>query len=276
MLGSVKSPFFCLSLRQLKSAMRSKIAHNTNLIFRVILSLTFMGHGLVNLGLSPSITLHLNLVHAVFPESLDAQTVLYVFAAIDFSLVVLIWGKIASKFVLRFAILYVLSIAFAAWSLYYKIESSVFGVAEIMRRLPWVFFLLFLYFDQIHFVSRFRYLRIGLSFAFLAHGISSLGFLGINQGHIELASKIIPEDYVRDFVFYTGVSDTVLGILILLGVFSRVASIIGIFWLIIVIAISFSFAIPDGIFRLGFLLSCIYVAMDKRCHLRNIRTLLSK
>ena len=230
----------------------------------------------MNLGLSPSVSLHLNLVHAVFPMDVDAQKILYGFALIDFTLAILIWLKVAPKTIIRIAIVYLLFIAAAAWSLYYKIETSVFGIAEIMRRLPWVFFLLFLYFDQVHFVSRFRYLRIGLSFAFLAHGISSLGFLGINEGHIELASKVIPEEYVRDFVFYTGISDTILGALIMLGVYSRIASIIGIFWLIFVIAVSFSFAIPDGIFRLGFLLSCIYVALDKRCHLRNIVTLLRR
>jgi len=253
--------------------MRSEIANNTNLIFRWILFLTFVGHGLVNLRLSPSVELHMNLVRAVLPDTLDPQMVLYVFAAIDFTLAILILSRISPKTVIRVAIAYLLAIALAAWSYYFKIENSVFGVAEIMRRLPWVFFLLYLYFDQVHFVSRFRYLRIGLSFAFLAHGISSLGFLGINEGHIELASQIIPEDHVRDFVFYTGVSDTILGVLLFMGIFSRLASIIGIFWLIFVIAVSFSFAIPDGIFRLGFLLSCAYVAMDKRCHIRTIRTL---
>ena len=253
--------------------MLTEIAHNTNLIFRWILFLTFVGHGLVNLGLSPSVSLHMNLVSAVFPESVDAEKALYFFATIDFTLALLVLTKVLPKLVIRLAIAYVLSIAIAAWSFYYKIENSVFGIAEIMRRLPWVFFLLYLYFDRVHYVSRFRYLRIGLSFAFLAHGISSLGFLGITEGHIELASQIVPEAYVRDFVFYTGVSDTLLGLLILLGIFSRTASIIGIFWLIVVISLSFNFAIPDGIFRLGFLLSCIYVALDKRCHIRTIRTL---
>ena len=253
--------------------MRSDIANNTNLIFRSILFLTFIGHGLVNLGLSPSVNLHINLVSTVFPDSIDPQMALYVFAGIDFTLAMLIWAKISPKLVLRLAILYLAAIASAAWLMYYQIENSVFGIAEIMRRLPWIFFLIFLYFDQVHFVSRFRYLRIGLAFAFLAHGISSLGFLGINDGHIELATQIVPEAYVRDFVFYTGISDTILGMLIFLGIFSRPASIIGVFWLIFVISLSFSFAIPDGIFRLGFLLSCLYVALDKRCHMRNIRTL---
>ena len=253
--------------------MRPEIVHNTNLIFRWILFLTFVGHGLVNLGLSPSVTLHMNLVAAVFPPSIDPLTALRCFAGIDFVLAILILTKVKPKVVIRVAIAYLLCIALAAWSLYYKIENSVFGVAEVMRRLPWVFFLMYLYFDQIHNVSRFRYLRMGLSFAFMAHGISSLGFLGINEGHIELASQIVPENYVRDFVFYTGVSDTILGILIFLGIFSRIASIIGIFWLILVIVISFNFAVADGIFRLGFLLACIYVALDKRCHIRTIRTL---
>jgi uncharacterized membrane protein YphA (DoxX/SURF4 family) len=253
--------------------MRSKIAHNTNLIFRWIIFLAFIGHGLVNLGLSPSISLHINLVKSIFPDSVDAQKSLYFFAAIDFVLGFLVLARVWPKPVIRLAIAYLLSIAIAAWSFYFRTENSVFGIAEIMRRLPWVFFLLFLYFDQVHNVARFRYLRIGLAFAFLAHGVSSLGFLGINEGHIELASQIVPEDYVRDFVFCTGLSDTLLGLLLLFGVFSRSAAVIGTFWLVFVIGVSFTFAIPDGIFRLGFLLSCIYVALDKRCHLRNIRTL---
>ena len=135
-------------------------------------------------------------------------------------------------------------------------------------------FLLFIYARR-NSNSMYTLLRVGLSFAFLAHGTASLGILGINEGHIELATEIVPENWVRDFVFYTGVSDTVIGLLLMLGIFSRIATYIGTFWLLLVVGLSFSFAIPDGLFRLGFLLSGLYVAIDLRCHKHNISSLIS-
>ena len=45
--------------------MIKNIITNTNLIVRIILSLAFLGHGLVSLGLSPSYDLHYNLVQSI-------------------------------------------------------------------------------------------------------------------------------------------------------------------------------------------------------------------
>ena len=109
-----------------------------------------------------------------------------------------------------------------------------------------------------------------MAFSFLAHGTASLGLLGINEGHIELATQIIPEENVRDFVFYSGISDTIIGLFIITGLFSLWATRIAILWLVFVVYLSFSHAFPDGIFRLGFLLAAFYIAIDVRCHSKNI------
>ena len=243
----------------------SNIRNNTNLYFRIVLFCTFLGHGLVNLGLSPSIALHINLIKAAVPFDVDPAALTDIAAVIDLTFAFLILFNIAPKYTLAIAFTYISMIAFAGWALYYNKKESVFGIAEIMRRLPWIFFIAFLYLSYIKKINKYHLLRIGLSFAFLAHGIASMGLLGLNQGHIELASQLVPEDKVRDFVFYTGISDTVIGILLLSGIFSRPAAIIGICWIIFVVIIAFNFALPDGIFRLGFLLSAIYIAVDKRC-----------
>ena len=165
---------------------------------------------------------------------------------------------------------YLSLVGVSGWLFYFDQSGSVFGFAEIMRRFPWLFFLLFLLLVEFKGVSKYYLLRIGISFAFLAHGTASLGLMGLNQGHIELAVQIVPEEYVRDFVFYTGLSDMILGFLLLTGFLSRFAAFLGSVWLVIVVGISFAFAYPDGIFRMGFLMACIYVLLDDRCHQLNI------
>jgi len=171
---------------------------------------------------------------------------------------------------------YLSLVGVSGWLFYFDQSGSVFGFAEIMRRFPWLFFLLFLLLVEFKGVSKYFLLRIGISFAFLAHGTASLGLMGLNQGHIELAVQIVPEEHVRDFVFYTGLSDMILGFLLMTGVLSRFAAFLGSAWLLIVVGISFAFAFPDGIFRLGFLLACIYVYFDMRCHRLNLYNLIFK
>ena len=45
--------------------MKKIILENTNIYIRIILSLAFLGHGLVSLNLSDSYTLHYNLVQSI-------------------------------------------------------------------------------------------------------------------------------------------------------------------------------------------------------------------
>lgn len=250
--------------------MLSIATRNPSLFFRFILFLAFLGHGLVNLELSPSIALHINLLKAVLPSPIDPLAACHVLAGLDISLALLILFKWSPKYTLSLAGLYLAGIAIAGWSLYFELENSIFGFAEIMRRLPWILFIIFLYFQAVNNETKYHLLRIGLAFSFLAHGTASLGLLGINEGHIELATQIIPEENVRDFVFYSGISDTIIGLFIITGLFSLWATRIAILWLVFVVYLSFSYAFPDGIFRLGFLLAAFYVAIDVRCHSKNI------
>ena len=129
--------------------MLSIVTRNTSLFFRFILFLSFLGHGLVNLELSPSVALHINLVQASLPTTIDPLLVCHVLAGLDISLALLILFNWAPKYTLNLAALYLLGIAFAGWSLYFDKQNSIFGFAEIMRRLPWVLFIIFLYFKQV-------------------------------------------------------------------------------------------------------------------------------
>lgn len=214
------------------------------------------------------------MINSLFSESIDSAFLIQWLAAIDLGLATVVLLGFKQRITIPIAIVYLLSVAGVVWYYYFQQSGSIFGFAEIMRRLPWVLFLWFVYSHKNN-KYRFSILRIGLSFAFLAHGTASLGILGINEGHIELATKIVPENWVRDFVFYTGVSDTIIGILLMLGVYSKATTYIGTFWLLIVVGISFNFAIPDGLFRLGFLFSGLYISIDPRCHKHNIRSLFS-
>ena len=45
--------------------MYQKVVDNTSFIIRIILSLSFLGHGLVSLGFSPSYSLHYNLIESI-------------------------------------------------------------------------------------------------------------------------------------------------------------------------------------------------------------------
>jgi uncharacterized membrane protein YphA (DoxX/SURF4 family) len=244
----------------------------TPLIIRIVLFLTFFGHGLVNLGLSPTYTLHINLIEAVNFTSLEPETITYFLAGLDFLFAFTILFKLGLRKIIQLSILYLILVGMAGWMLYYQKAQSVFGIAENMRRLPWVFFLLYLFWYSQKQVHKYHWIRIGIAFAFLAHGTASLGLLGLRAGHIELAANVIPDPYVRDFIFYTGVSDTIIGTLLLTGLLSRIMAWIGSCYLVGVVIISLMVAIPDGIFRAGFLVAALYTGLDKRCHNYNILT----
>lgn len=157
-------------------------------------------------------------------------------------------------------------VAGAGYLYYYHKTGSLFGIAESFRRFAWIFYAIFLWIYYNRHKSIYSLLRIGIGFAFLAHGLASMGFFGLRGGHIELARQVLSEETANKIVYYSGFSDTTMGILLVLGVLSRPAAIIGSFWLVFVVYLSALLAFPDAIFRTGFLLSCIYVALDKRCH----------
>ena len=116
-------------------------------------------------------------------------------------------------------------------------------------------------------VSNFHFIRIALSCAFLAHGLASLGFLGLNQGHIDLATQIVSADNARFFVSCSGITDAIIGLMLLQSIFTRQIAFIGIFWILFIVYLSFLNAWPDGIFRTGFLLMALYVFLDNRTYL---------
>jgi hypothetical protein len=184
----------------------------------------------------------------------------------DICLAFLILAGIAPLYVLSFALVYLSMVALAGYWYYHFKTGSFFGIAESFRRFAWIFYAIFLW---IFFKSgnrKYTLLRIGIGFAFLAHGFASIGFFGLKGGHIELAKQVLSEDFANKVVYFSGFSDSILGFLMVLGIVSRPAAIIGSFWLVFVVYLSALLAFPDAIFRTGFLLSCVYVAIDGRCH----------
>ncbi|MFI5163848.1 MAG: hypothetical protein ACHQHP_01230 [Bacteroidia bacterium] len=252
------------------------LKENTYWFFRIVLLFAFVGHGLVNLGLSSGVELHVKIIKSFhFLDACDPYQIAKCFAVLDFLFAIGIILR-PSKIIVIAAIAYLFIVGFAVWNLFFTVKDSPFGIAENMRRFPWIFYLLYMYYVSQKNVHKYHFLRIGISFAFLAHGAASLGLLGFNGGHIELAAQVVPADKVKDFVFYSGISDSILGMMLITGIGSRVAAYIGIPWLIFVVALSFGIGIPEGIFRSGFLLSLAYVAIDKRCHEKTVLQLFKK
>jgi len=131
-------------------------------------------------------------------------------------------------------------------------------------------FLLLIFSYQKEKQLKFNLLRLGLAFAFLSHGLASLGIWGLNAGHIELANNVVKAQDVRIFILGSGLVDTTIGIFLMLGIYSQSITKVATFWILFVVILSFMTGFPDGVFRSGFLISAIYIALDKKCHTKTI------
>jgi len=247
-------------------SLQTFITERTVLIFRGILFLVFLGHGFVSLGFSPGYQLHFNIFNSVNIFNIDIPLFLKYQGSFDLIIAFLILIGFAPRYVLTVAITYLCSVAIAAYFFYHHKTGSYFGIAETFRRFAWIFYAIFLWICYNRRSKNYQLLRMGIGFAFLAHGLASIGFFGLKGAHIELASQVLPEEVANKVVYYSGFSDTIMGIMLVSGILSRPAAIVGSFWLVFVVYLSALLAFPDAIFRTGFLLSCVYVAIDSRCH----------
>ncbi len=245
--------------------MKNIVKNNTALIIRIILSLVFLGHGLVSLGLSPSYSLHYSLVDGVNFTNIPTYKIVEFQGWVDILISLFLIIRCKLNIILYIILIYLSVVCISALVLYSNTTGSFFGISECFRRFPWLFLSLFLLLD-LKGVKKYHLIRIGLSFAFISHGFASLGFLGLNQGHIDLAIKLVSEENARFFVSCTGITDSIIGLLLLRGLYTRYVSILSILWITFIVYISFLSAIPDGIFRLGFLLLAIYICFDKRTY----------
>lgn len=245
--------------------MISKILYYDILLLRLILCLVFFGHGLVSLNLSPSYILHYNLIDAVNFTCFSTQSLIIFHGFFDITISVFLFLFDKSKYLLYTILIYLFCVCISAMVFYYQQTNYIFGFAECLRRLPWILITVFLIFELLG-IKKYFLIRIALSFAFLSHGFASLGFLGLNQGHIDLAMQIISKENARLFVTYTGYSDIIIGLFILQGTLTRYFAFVGALWIIFILYLSFLNAFPDAIFRFGFLILSIYVIIDKRCY----------
>ncbi|NPA35046.1 MAG: hypothetical protein GXO48_08985 [Chlorobi bacterium] len=232
---------------------------------RFVLALTFFGHALVNFGFSPLIGLHTNLVNTAnkilgsfIGWQIPVDSFLTGLGIAEIIVTILLVAGWGIRWLIPVLIGYLTVVGLLAYTMYYFNKQSFFGFAEVMRRLPWIFTAIALYLWRTKRELKPNLVRIGLAFAFLAHGTASLGLLGFNKGHIDLAVQVVPEEYARDFVFYTGISDTIIGLSLLTGIGARWLIFPALLWILFVVIVSFIFAISDGIFRLGFLLMALW------------------
>ncbi|MCC6600236.1 MAG: DoxX family membrane protein [Crocinitomicaceae bacterium] len=254
-------------MNEMFRSIHSAAVGNTTLYFRCILFLTFLGHGFASLHLSaPGYELHHRIFESVNFFQWNVETALTLIGWWDILLAAGIILGILPRIFLSFALIYLITVAVVGCLYYYAKTDSIFGFAESFRRFAWIFYVIFLWIFYNNRNKIFGLLRIGIGFAFLAHGLASIGFFGLKGAHIELAQQFFSENIANNIVYYSGFSDTAFGLLIILGIFSRPLAIFGSLWLVFVVILSFMVGIPEGIFRCGFLFSCIYVAMDKRCH----------
>ncbi len=242
------------------------VKENTVLCFRFVLFITFIGHGLVSLGFSNGYELHYRIFESVNVLHWDVETFLKIQGIMDLILATSILFRIFPKYILPYSGIYLITVACCGWAYFVHKTGSLFGIAESFRRFPWIFYCIFLILYHYRNIQYYKLLRGGIAFAFLAHGLASLALFGLKGAHIELASQIFSEETANKIVFYSGFTDTFLGLWLLTGKFSRPAAMIGSIWLVVVVYLSLLFGFPEFLFRSGFLLSCVYVAIDKRCH----------
>lgn len=253
-------------MKQFQS-LRNTLAENTPLYFRGVLFLTFFGHGLASLGLSHhGYELHQRIFESVNFFQWKAETFLLIQGWSDIFLAVAVLSGFAPRVILPLALSYLCTVAGVAYIYYNSRTGSWFGIGEIARRFAWIFYVIFLLIYAVKREQRFSLLRIGIAFGFLSHGITSLGFFGMRGGQMELATQIFSKELASTLVFYSGFSDITIGTLLLLGIYSQKAAVLGSCWLLMVTVLSFMLGIPEGLFRSAFLLSCCYVALDPRCH----------
>jgi uncharacterized membrane protein YphA (DoxX/SURF4 family) len=246
--------------------MKQLILNHTNFYLRLVLAFSFLGHGLVSLGLSPSYSLHYNLLDGINFMDIETVQLLKVQAYLDITIAIALLCNLKIRWLIHFILAYLVFICVAALVFYWNQTGSIFGISECLRRFPWIFFSLFIISD-LNKMPKYHFIRIGLSFAFIAHGFASLGFLGLNQAHIDLANNIVSSENARIFITYTGITDTMIGVMLLQSIFTKFITFVGIIWISFIVYLSYLTAVPDAIFRMGFLLSAIYVYLDRRTYL---------
>lgn len=230
---------------------------------RVVLFLAFLGHGLVSLGFSPGQSLHLKIITAINFTSLPSDDLVIAFGWFDIIISFLFLFNIGLRWAILFSLSYLTVVVVAVVNLYQIKTGSLFGFAEILRRFSWILLILFLFY-AIKGELRYYMIRLSSASAFLAHGIASLGFFGFSQAHVEIASQIIPEEYVSSFILFSGISDVIIGSALLFSFKQKLFALIGTIWISLVVMLSGMIAIPDGIFRAGFLLVAFYNYIDLR------------
>ena len=248
----------------------NKITHAVTskelLSVRIILFMAFLGHAIVSLHVSEGYNLHYKIFSSVNIFDLDVEQALRVFGIFDLTMAFLFLLNIFIKYIAPIAIIYLLVVGVSGGVFFMQKTGGLFGVAELFRRVPWMFCSLFTWYITVKQRKLHYLLRVGIAFAFIAHGLASLGFFGLNGGHVELASKILSEEAASKFVYWSGITDSIMGVMLMSGLLSRWAAILGTVWLAFIVFLSVQVGIPEGIFRTGFFLMCLYVAMDKRCH----------
>jgi hypothetical protein len=243
------------------------LKNKSEIIIRVVLFLTFFGHGLISLGHSKTYSLHYKLVSTLNFTGISNADILFWLGIQDLVLASLILSGFFKRFVLTYSAFYLLIVGISAFIVYWIQFGKPFGFGEIFKRLSWAsfaFFLLYLYSKG---SEKFSIIRYGLAFAFLGHGFGSLGF-GFSAAHVDLAQRIVVEEIIaKKLVFIFGFSDIAIGILLLIGgIFSRIISFFAFFWILIVDYASFLESFADGLFRLAWLLVAFFVVFEKRCH----------
>ena len=131
--------------------MLTLIQNRTPLFVRIILSLAFLGHGLVSLGLSPSYALHYNLVQSINFTNIPTHKIVEFQGWFDILISLLLIIKFKLKNVLHIILIYLSVVCISALILYWNTTGYVFGISECFRRLPWIFFSLYLLLDLKHY-----------------------------------------------------------------------------------------------------------------------------
>jgi hypothetical protein len=234
-------------------------------LIRFGLWLGLMGHGLVSLGIGPGHEIHLRFVEALGWFS-NPEGFLGIHGIVEICFAQLMLLPLIAAIAVRVFMIYVFGVALVAVNFYHFKVGSYLGLAEFLRRMPW--FVMAWYLLKPSEPRFIPFLRIAVSLMFLSHGMASLGFMGLNGMHVEIAGTIFTGDWAARVVEFSGYTDIILGILLLFRINPAVVSKIAFGWISLVVMLSYALAFSDGLFRTAFLLCSGIVAFNKNAYLK--------
>ena len=84
--------------------------------------------------------------------------------------------------------------------------------------------------------------------------------------HVELASQLLNAGQAESAVRIAGSTDLAMAVGLAIPGLSRYVAYPACLWIAFIVVLSFGMAVPDGLFRLGFLLCAVTLILEPKTH----------